>query len=1110
MVEVRIEGKQIRSQDIKNLIVGGQHGTDEIRFKIASPVNGVDLTASDWAWFLIFENKAGQGEPISLNVSSVDNDYVYLDWTPGKTVTQVYGKIEIQVYAVKKVENVIISQWPTIPAVIYVEKSLNPQAITQVVPTVIEQYLDRMITLKDSAEASATSSAESAATALAQANFAIAAASESVAAANFAGIKANEASSAAESSAASASIAIQKAGDASGSANIASESASTAATKAGEATVSAAEALSSSETAISKASESLASQQAASSAKSDAEAAKLAAQTAQGLSEQAREASVIAKTAAETANGTAEGHANAAGVSAGQAAGSAATAGEQAGVASTKANEAEQAKIASETAKGLAETARVGAETAQGLAQTAKTGAELARDKAQAWAENPENAEVESGKFSALHHAIKAEQTATELAASLAQIAENTVRITENQIQSVLKNSQQDVQLITLQKQTEISAQQLFSTAITRYAPMYKIGVDEAGSVVAIPVAGAVELVMKGRTGTNIVLNGDFSSGTDWWLPTNSTLGVSGKILSVTGNGTAINPRVYIVTNTSTSPIYIRLRIRVTNALCTRLWIYWSDTTSGSIFSKMSPVENQWYEVSVLSNMVDANSNNQIYFSQEYADATTAAGKVMQIDGDYGVMAVNLIQSGESDIMLTQCVERYGKHFNSTASCGPMRYRIVGANLANRDIGYSSSISLTDASRYKIRPYSIVKLSCSAVINATTWRFGVKFFRDGVDITSTISLSDMTNSAPAYYLHSTGFYINGADTTNRSQTFLPNANIDCDEIALILCVGAGTSSATKTVDTMLNLGSSALPYETFQQSSVFDPYVKRSVHAIADRFFRSGGQWWHEKNVSEPAELPASGWASLVTYTNTYRVEYTNWLIGKNVAKNISGSGLGYCDDGFFPITPSASSPDSRGISLGASGTTDTIYVRVEQTKIDAMPGASILSKFNAYLLAHPITLLYKLAIPDLTPIPSGEVLGFANSTAFVEAWDEEVVECTEEGQITCSYKPVTIESLKAYDGGYEWEVVADSINGNTVYISEAVVGYVYKIAHYYSDETMVAKTEVKPATKNLVTKITALEAKVGAAVPNATSETALTQLNALLASLRTAGLLMV
>ena len=96
-----------------------------------------------------------------------------------------------------------------------------------------------------------------------------------------------------------------------------------------------------------------------------------------------------------------------------------------AGQASGYATAADEARAAAVTAQGLAEGAETGAvaaqefaELAQGFAEDAQTDAENARDKAEDWAEEAEDTEVEAGKYSAKHHALKAEASAVAAASS--------------------------------------------------------------------------------------------------------------------------------------------------------------------------------------------------------------------------------------------------------------------------------------------------------------------------------------------------------------------------------------------------------------------------------------------------------------------------------------------------------------------------------------------------------------------------------------------------------------------------------------------------------------------------------------------------------------------
>ena len=94
------------------------------------------------------------------------------------------------------------------------------------------------------------------------------------------------------------------------------------------------------------------------------------------------------------------------------------------------ATKAGESATAADTSAGEAATSASEASVSAGDAETAKTEAISARDaadqfetQAQAWAENPEDTEVASGQFSALHHAAKAEESATASATSATEAA---------------------------------------------------------------------------------------------------------------------------------------------------------------------------------------------------------------------------------------------------------------------------------------------------------------------------------------------------------------------------------------------------------------------------------------------------------------------------------------------------------------------------------------------------------------------------------------------------------------------------------------------------------------------------------------------------------------
>lgn len=87
-------------------------------------------------------------------------------------------------------------------------------------------------------------------------------------------------------------------------------------------------------------------------------------------------------------------------------------------IASTKATEASTSASNAATSATAANTAKVAAEGARDLVNSYKVDAQAARDKAQLWAEQTTDVIVETGKYSAKHHAAKAAASATAASTS--------------------------------------------------------------------------------------------------------------------------------------------------------------------------------------------------------------------------------------------------------------------------------------------------------------------------------------------------------------------------------------------------------------------------------------------------------------------------------------------------------------------------------------------------------------------------------------------------------------------------------------------------------------------------------------------------------------------
>ncbi|WP_319758166.1 hypothetical protein [uncultured Sphaerochaeta sp.] len=160
MVDAHLRLKTINTEDIKNLIIGGQTGIDGIRFVLASSVNGEDLTNASFTWYLQYKNKYGQGESVVLT-PTVEDNLVKLTWVPDSLATQVPGRLQIQLYAtiVDGVGEaaVVTTRWVSEPALIYVQENLSPDPIIQTELSVFDYYLTMYSSFKEAAEAAAAS-----------------------------------------------------------------------------------------------------------------------------------------------------------------------------------------------------------------------------------------------------------------------------------------------------------------------------------------------------------------------------------------------------------------------------------------------------------------------------------------------------------------------------------------------------------------------------------------------------------------------------------------------------------------------------------------------------------------------------------------------------------------------------------------------------------------------------------------------------------------------------------------------------------------------------------------------------------------------------------------
>ncbi|HSQ88111.1 hypothetical protein, partial [Romboutsia sp.] len=182
-------------------------------------------------------------------------------------------------------------------------------------------------------------------------------------------------------------------------------------------------------------------------------------------------------------------------------------------------------------------------------------------------------------------------------------------------------------------------------------ATMTSVISDKSFTVIEDTANGYLsDLKLEGRTLNQIVKNGNFANGTTSWTSVYGTNTVSNGVLSNTGVGTGNSPiaePIYSVTVNPLSKYYFKARVRVTNSSCQSIIVRYDGTTTGTdkdVYSISSPVQNQWYDISVIATPpTDATGNLRTLLRHQYIDATTANGKVMEVQN---VMTLDLTALG--------------------------------------------------------------------------------------------------------------------------------------------------------------------------------------------------------------------------------------------------------------------------------------------------------------------------------------------------------------------------------------------------------------------------------------------------------------------------------
>lgn len=145
--------------------------------------------------------------------------------------------------------------------------------------------------------------------------------------------------------------------------------------------------------------------------------------------------------------------------------------------------------------------------------------------------------------------------------------------------------------------------------------------------------------------GTNLVTNGDVSNDTTGWSGIVANLSSANNTLSVTGDGSGLDPRA---TQTTTlqyqngDKVYVKANCKVTNssAITIQYRLTATGMTTQTVTPKSAPALNENYSVSFVIPLASGGSGNVgLQIVHTYTDAATANGKVMEVKN---IIAINL------------------------------------------------------------------------------------------------------------------------------------------------------------------------------------------------------------------------------------------------------------------------------------------------------------------------------------------------------------------------------------------------------------------------------------------------------------------------------------
>lgn len=446
---------------------------------------------------------------------------------------------------------------------------------------------------------------------------------------------------------------------------------------------------------------------------------------------------------------------------------------------------------------------------------------------------------------------------------------------------------------------------------------------------------------IKGLTINQEILNGDFSNGTTNWIELQSTNSVTNNILSNTGNGTqdVATVRQSPISNVLTGEkIFVYCRARVTNPDALTLLFRIINPTAVNVQTINTPIQNQWYEMygTVITISDDILG---IDIRHSYVDSSTQNGKIMEVDGNYGVFGINMTELGielYSDEKMLDLV-RQGYFEGLTSVSKDTTVTAFGTNLIDKT-GVTTGVKIDNTTGNE---------SASIGDNAT------EFIR--LKNGENYVLSGLTNTTPsgAYY-DSQQNYISGF-TSYASLTIPTNAyyiRLTIDDLDLDT--------------TQLEKGTVATTYIPHQNQVVTFNFQDDLRSVYGESLIQDNANLGQvERNVGydfNNSVQNASSWTITATLTNTHLFNidlysilgYAIPLNNDTKAKILSKIG----NITLNTVTANNNATNDIEYQISINSLNNNLSIRMNKT---TYPDSA---SFETYLQANDVTFQYELETP--------------------------------------------------------------------------------------------------------------------------------------------------